>query len=99
MPDFHAEASQATACEGLVQGPYVAARAGFEPTILRMKGHESTNEAPRSVEYADNNVLKTTTLLHRLRSQALLNKEIAVFLLEFDSGEKNMKLGRKSFVM
>ena len=26
---FHAEAPQATASEGLAQGPYVAARAGF----------------------------------------------------------------------
>ena|SRR6218665_3342546 len=37
--------------EGLVQGPYVAARAGFEPTTLRTKGAESTNEphAPNTV--------------------------------------------------
>ena len=44
---FHAEAPQATASEGLAQGPYVAARAGVEPTTLRMKGVESTNEPPR----------------------------------------------------
>ena len=31
-------------CEkGLVQGPYVAARAGFEPTTLQSKGIDSTN--------------------------------------------------------
>ena len=35
--EFHAEAPQTTASEGLVQGPYVAARAGFEPTPLRRK--------------------------------------------------------------
>ena len=44
--EFHAEAPQATASERLAQGPYVAARAGFEPTTLRTKGDESTNEPP-----------------------------------------------------
>ena len=42
VPEFHAKAPQATASEGLVQRPYAAARAGFEPT----KGNESTNEPP-----------------------------------------------------
>jgi len=32
--EFHAEAPQATAIEGLVQGPYVAAKAGFEPVYI-----------------------------------------------------------------
>ena len=32
--------------EGHTQGPYVAARAGFEPATLRMNGVESTNEPP-----------------------------------------------------
>ena len=31
---LHAEALQATVSEGLAQGPYLAARAGFEPTTL-----------------------------------------------------------------
>ena len=35
VSEFHSEAPQATASEGLVQGPYVAARAGFEPATLR----------------------------------------------------------------
>src|SRR6218665_1581169 len=35
VSEFHAEAPQATVSEGLAQGPYVAARAGFEPTTLR----------------------------------------------------------------
>ena len=43
VPEFHAEAPQATASEGLRKGPYVAARAGFEPTTLRTMGVESTN--------------------------------------------------------
>src|SRR6218665_2209305 len=46
VSEFHAEAPQATASEGVAQGPYVAARARFEPTILKMKGDESTNEPP-----------------------------------------------------
>ena len=35
----HAEAPQATASEGLAHGPYVAARAGFEPATHRTKGN------------------------------------------------------------
>ena len=46
MLEFHVEALQATASEGLAQGPYVAARTGFEPTTLQTKGDESTNEPP-----------------------------------------------------
>src|SRR6218665_62990 len=46
VPKFHAEAPQATASEGFAQGPYVAAKAGFEPTTLGSKGNESTNESP-----------------------------------------------------
>src|SRR6218665_2070397 len=38
--------SRQTASEGLAQGPYVAARAGFEPTTLRTKGDAFTNEPP-----------------------------------------------------
>jgi len=34
---FHAEASQATASEGLAQGTYVAARAGFDPSDERRR--------------------------------------------------------------
>ena len=45
---FHAEALQATENEGLAQGLYVAARAGFEPATLRTKSVESANEPPRS---------------------------------------------------
>ena len=44
---LHAEAPQATASEGLAQGPYVADRAGFEPATLWTKGDESTDESPR----------------------------------------------------
>jgi len=44
VPELHAKAPQATASEGLDQGPYEAARVGFEFASLRMKGDESTNE-------------------------------------------------------
>jgi len=37
----HAGVPQATASEGLVQGPYVAARVRFEPTTFLTKGVES----------------------------------------------------------
>ena len=43
MPEFHAEAPQATVSEGLAQGPYMAARAGVKPMTLRTKGVDSTN--------------------------------------------------------
>src|SRR6218665_593025 len=46
---YHAEALQATMSEGLAQGTYVAAIAGFEPTALRSKGIDSTNAPPRPV--------------------------------------------------
>jgi len=45
---FNDEAPQVTVSEGLTQGPYVAAKAGLEPTTLWMKGEESTN-APSTV--------------------------------------------------
>src|SRR6218665_188449 len=44
VSEFHAEAPQATVSEGLAKGPYVAARVGFEPTTIRMKGVESNIE-------------------------------------------------------
>ena len=44
MSEFHAEAPQATASEGLAQGPYVAARVELELATLWTKGAEFTNE-------------------------------------------------------
>ena len=46
MSEFHVEAPQATLSEGLAQGAYVVAKAGFETSTLRTKGVESTNEPP-----------------------------------------------------
>ena len=42
--------AQATAGKGLAQGPYVAARAGVEPTTLRLKVIASTNAPPRPTD-------------------------------------------------
>ena len=39
--------AQATAGKGLAQGPYLAARAGVEPTTLRLKVIVSTKAPPR----------------------------------------------------
>src|SRR6218665_2028489 len=39
--------AQATAGKGLAQGPYVTARAGVEPTTLRLKVIVSTKAPPR----------------------------------------------------
>ena len=47
MSEFHTEARHAIASEGHAQGPYVAARSGFEPATLRAKGAKSTNEPRR----------------------------------------------------
>src|SRR6218665_2389113 len=48
VSEFHAEAHmlQATAGKGLAQGPYTAARAGVEPTTLRLKAIDSTKAPP-----------------------------------------------------
>ena len=48
MSEFHAEVLQTIANEGLAQGPYVVARAGVEPTTLRLKAIDSTNVPPCS---------------------------------------------------
>src|SRR6218665_1056772 len=47
LPELHAEEPQTTASEGLAQGPYMAARYGFQPATFRTKGAESTNAPPR----------------------------------------------------
>ena len=46
------EAIWATAREGFVQGPYVAARVGFEPATIRTQGAELTTKPPRPTNAA-----------------------------------------------
>src|SRR6218665_785681 len=51
--------AQATAGKGLAQGPYVAARAGVEPTTLRLKVIVLTKAPPRptTTEMAETSLL------------------------------------------
>ena len=51
--------AQATAGKGLAQGPYVTARAGVEPTTLRLKVIDST-KAPSRPTYVPYMFLKPT---------------------------------------
>ena len=46
----HAKVLQATASEGLAQGPHMAARAGLKPATLWTKGTEPTAEPSRPAE-------------------------------------------------
>src|SRR6218665_3185361 len=46
VPEFTREALEAIAGKGLAQGPYMAARARFEPTTLWLNGIVSTNVPP-----------------------------------------------------
>ena len=48
---LQAGALQATASEVLTQGPYLSARAGFEPATLQWKGIDSTSAPPSSTSY------------------------------------------------
>src|SRR6218665_1521089 len=64
VSEFHAEVPPATVSEGLAQGPYVAARARFEPATVGKKGKNSTNEPPRPnrwVGKVNNNVINIYT--------------------------------------
>src|SRR6218665_484878 len=47
VSELHAEAPQASAGKGLAQGPYVTARAGVEPTTLRLIVIDSTKAPSR----------------------------------------------------
>ena len=47
VSEFTRRSLQATANEGLTQGSYMAARAGFEPVTLWSKGIVSKNAPPR----------------------------------------------------
>ena len=49
VSEFRRRSATSKLSEGLVQGPYVAARAGFKPMILGSKGIDSTNAPPRPI--------------------------------------------------
>ena len=48
VSEFRAEALHATMGEGLAQGPYVAARVGFEPATFQTQDTKTTTEPPCS---------------------------------------------------
>jgi len=50
VSEFHAEVPQTIASEGLAQGPYVAARVGFETATLWTKGGEMSHHTPQYFE-------------------------------------------------
>ena len=66
MSEFHAQAPQATASEGLAKGPPVAGRAGFEPMTLRTKGDGSADEPPRPTLSLYIHYLRITSHLYRI---------------------------------
>ena len=51
VSEFHAKAPQATASEGLVQGPTMAARAGLKPPTLLQKGIDYTKAPPHFLSW------------------------------------------------
>jgi len=59
VPEFHAEAPQETASEGLAQGPYVAAKAGFKPATLQTSNLPMSYQAPQfDVHVCTSNILE-----------------------------------------
>ena|SRR6218665_3867398 len=54
VPEFHAEAHRQLQGKVLAQGPYVVARAGVEPTTLRLKVIVPTKATPRPYNVHDN---------------------------------------------
>ena len=67
MSEFHAEAPQATASEGLAQG-----QVGFEPMTIQTKGVKSANKPPRPTQnHNRNRNRKLQTSKAPLKSRAL----------------------------
>jgi len=74
--EFHVEAPQATTSEGLAQGPYLAARVGFESATLRSKDNKSTNEA-RHPTYFIVHIVHTFCGV----SDCILNENITIIII------------------
>ena len=82
MSEFHTEAPQATVSKGLAQGPYVTARAGFEPATLWKKALNlpMSNNAPplitrtleKLINAYKNNLPRNTSELIETRSKGSL---------------------------
>ena len=84
--------AQATAGKGLAQGPYMAARAGVEPTTLRLKAIDSIKAPPcptRSprCSYKNHKVMKSETVyamkvLQMRKTLALIKFYNTILLLQ-----------------
>src|SRR6218665_279524 len=59
--------AQATAGKGLAQGPYVTARAGVEPTTLRLKVVDSTKAPSHPTSVGKSQILSSRRLLANLK--------------------------------
>src|SRR6218665_1805310 len=75
---LHAEALQATASDGLVQGPYVAARVRFEPATLRSKIIDSTNAPPHPTMLLKGNIMLTKYNANESNYNAIESKYNAI---------------------
>ena len=67
VSEFHANAPQATASDGLAQGPYIVARAGFEPATFRRKASNlpMSHHVPQPFDCLDQITAYETMLLVR----------------------------------
>src|SRR6218665_578408 len=72
--------AQATAGKGLAQGPYVTAKAGVEPTTLRLRVIASTNAPSRPTTDPQYSFprLKSTTL----QNESLVNEQQVFYILD-----------------
>jgi len=57
MSELTSEALEATTSEGLAQGPYVAARVGFEFATFQTQGTEPTTEPLHPIIMSDFKIL------------------------------------------
>src|SRR6218665_3929414 len=74
--EFHAEAPHATVSKGLVQFPYATARAGVEPTTVRLRVIDLTNAPPRPTVAGE----FSTRLVLELGDNLWINKSLGVLI-------------------
>ena len=70
--------------EGLSQGPYVAARVGYEPATFRTQGAKLTNEPPRPQR-------KEVYVILCFSSYRIIVSQWAVAYLEIGQGGGHIK--------
>jgi len=74
VSEFHAEASQATASEGLAQGLYVAATAGFEPFERKSWNLPMSHHTHKS-SFDDMMLLNSKQQRHRCTADCILSDD------------------------